>query len=94
MDVSISNDSDFIKKASHIIHPGVGAFWEAMDNIMSQIDFDIAVDMKKGDVLNEQNLRIVRPRLGLPTKCLEVVLGKMVKKDVMCGTVLEWDLLK
>ena len=33
----------------------------------------IAKDMKKGDVLNKENLRIVRPGLGLPPKSLRVL---------------------
>jgi sialic acid synthase SpsE len=42
----------------------------------------IAEDMKKGDVLNEQNLRIVRPGLGFAPKYSDVLLGRKVNKDV------------
>ena len=40
----------------------------------------IAKDMKKGDVLDKENLRIVRPGLGLPPKYYEVVLGLKVNR--------------
>jgi len=53
----------------------------------------IAEDMKKGDVLTEKNLRIVRPGLGLAPKYYDVLLGKRVNRDVQCGTALEWGLL-
>ena len=52
----------------------------------------IAKDMKKGDVLNEKNLRIVRPGLGLPPKYYDVLLGKKVNRDLKKGTAVEWDL--
>lgn len=52
----------------------------------------IAKDMKKGDVLNEKNLRIVRPGLGLPPKYYEVILGRKVNRDVKKGTPVEWDI--
>ena len=52
----------------------------------------IAKDMKKGDVLNEKNLRIVRPGLGLPPKYYDVLLGKKVNRDLKKGTAVEWDI--
>jgi pseudaminic acid synthase len=50
-------------------------------------------DLKAGDVLTPENVRAIRPGLGLPTKYLEQVLGKMVKQDVKRGTALDWRLL-
>lgn len=53
----------------------------------------IVKDLKAGDVLTAENVRAIRPGLGLPTKYLEQVLGKVVKQDVKRGTGLSWDLL-
>ena len=53
----------------------------------------IAKDMKKGDVLNDENLRIIRPGLGLPPKYYDVVLGRKVNRDVKKGTPVEWNIL-
>ena len=53
----------------------------------------IAKDMKKGDVLNERNLRIVRPGLGLPPKYFDILIGKRVNKDVKKGTRMSWEIL-
>ncbi|MGE8033526.1 pseudaminic acid synthase [Lysinibacillus sp. NPDC093692] len=53
----------------------------------------IGEDLKAGDVLTDENLRNVRPGLGLPTKYYDLVLGKTVKQDVKKGTPLSWELL-
>ena len=53
----------------------------------------VAEDMKKGDVLNEKNLRIVRPGLGLAPKYYDILIGKQVNKDVKKGTAFNWKLL-
>ncbi len=53
----------------------------------------VVQDLKTGDVLTKENLRAIRPGLGLPTKYLEVVLGKTVKQDTKRGTALTWELL-
>ena len=53
----------------------------------------VVQDLKVGDVLSLENVRAIRPGLGLPTKYLEVVLGKTVKRTVKRGTALSWDLI-
>lgn len=53
----------------------------------------IAQDMKKGDVLTKENLRRIRPGLGLPPKFYEDFLGRPVSKDVEKGTPMTFDLL-
>lgn len=54
----------------------------------------IAKDLKKGDVLNKQNLRIVRPGLGLKPKYYNLFLNKTVNRDLKKGTPVSWDILK
>lgn len=53
----------------------------------------IALDMKAGDIISKDNVRDVRPGLGLSTKYYDLVLGKAIKKDVTKGTPLSWELL-
>lgn len=53
----------------------------------------VVQDLKAGEVLTRENVRAIRPGLGLPTKYLEQVLGKAVKQDVKRGTALGWDVL-
>ena len=53
----------------------------------------IAENMQEGDILNEENLRIVRPGLGLLPKYYEIVLGKKVNKKLKKGTPLTWSFI-
>ena len=53
----------------------------------------IVQDLKAGDILTKENVRGIRPGLGLQTKYFDVVLGKAVTQDVVRGTGLTWDLL-
>ena len=53
----------------------------------------IAEDMKKGDVLTEKNLRIVRPGLGLPPKYYDILLGRKVNRGLKKGTAVSWDMI-
>ena len=51
----------------------------------------IAEDMKKGDILTEKTMRIVRPGMGLEPKNYGLLLGKKVNKDLKKGTPLEFN---
>jgi N-acetylneuraminate synthase len=53
----------------------------------------ITQDLPQGAILTRNNVRAIRPGLGLPTKYLEVVLGKTVTRDVEKGTAVSWDIL-
>ncbi len=53
----------------------------------------IAMDMKAGDVLTPQNLRVVRPGMGLHPRFYEQCLGKRVSRDVKKGTPVSFDLV-
>ena len=46
-------------------------------------------DMKKGDIITEDNVRSIRPGFGLHPKYLNEILGKKVKKDLSKGTPFE-----
>jgi pseudaminic acid synthase len=54
----------------------------------------IVEDMQAGDLLNEANLRAIRPGHGLPPKYLEQMIGRPVPRAVKRGTPLTWDLLR
>jgi sialic acid synthase SpsE len=51
------------------------------------------MDVKAGERLTEENLRIVRPGYGLPPKFYDILLGKRVNQDLTAGTPMSWDLL-
>jgi len=48
----------------------------------------ICQDMKAGDIFTKENLRSIRPGLGLAPKYLQQVLGRHVLVDVLQGTAL------
>ena len=48
-------------------------------------------DIRAGDVLDETNVRSIRPGHGLPPKHLPEVLGRRAKRDLVRGTPLSWD---
>ncbi len=54
----------------------------------------VVADVLSGELLTHSNVRAIRPGLGLPTKYLDVVVGKRVNRNVACGTALVWDLLE
>ncbi len=53
----------------------------------------VAGDLKQGDVLTPENLRCVRPGMGLPPKYYEMLLGRRVNQDVKKGTPMNWGLV-
>ena len=53
----------------------------------------IARDLRAGDILTRDNLRCVRPGLGLPPRYYEMLLGRTVTRDVRKGTPMEWPLV-
>ena len=50
----------------------------------------IAADMKAGDVLTAENLRVVRPGYGLAPKYYDLLLGRRVNRDLAAGTAVTW----
>lgn len=53
----------------------------------------VAQDVKAGEILTRENVRDVRPGLGLPTKYYDLVIGKKIKQEAKKGTPLSWELL-
>lgn len=53
----------------------------------------VAKDVKKGEVLTRENLRVIRPGYGLPPKHFEILLGRSVNRDLTMGTAMAWEFL-
>jgi N-acetylneuraminate synthase len=82
-----------------------GRAWQAMGKVSygpteaekSSIQYRrslyVVQDIKAGEVLTKENIRAIRPGLGLPAKYLDQVLGRAVKQDAKRGTALKWELL-
>ena len=50
-------------------------------------------DMKEGDVFTNENIRIIRPGLGVSPKYFDMFLGKKINRSVQKGTALTFDLI-
>jgi N-acetylneuraminate synthase len=53
----------------------------------------VVQDVKVGEVLTKENVRAIRPGLGLPTKYLPQIINRVAKQDLKRGTALSWDLI-
>lgn len=71
--------------------------YELTDDMVNSRRFSrslfIAENMKKGDVINEENLRAVRPGDGIHPKNYEKILGKIVNCDLEKGTPMKLEYL-
>lgn len=54
----------------------------------------VVADVEEGATLNHENVRAIRPGLGLPPKSLSAVIGRTVRTSVKRGTPLSWNLLE
>ncbi|PTX19976.1 pseudaminic acid synthase [Pontibacter mucosus] len=52
-----------------------------------------AQDIKAGEPLTKENIRVIRPGLGLAPKHYDTLLGKAARQDIKAGTPLNWDLV-
>jgi sialic acid synthase SpsE len=53
----------------------------------------VAQDMKAGDRFTAENLRVIRPGHGLSPRYYELLLGRIVCRDVKRGTAVTWELI-
>lgn len=50
-----------------------------------------ARDLKKGQVITEEDIDVLRPALGIPPKYKPIIIGKTIKEDVVKGQPLFWE---
>lgn len=64
--------------------------YELSDKMKANREFSrslfVVTDMKKGDIITEDNVRSIRPGFGLHPKYLKEILGRKVNKDLKKGT--------
>jgi N-acetylneuraminate synthase len=53
----------------------------------------VVEDIQAGELFTENNVRAIRPGLGLSPKYLDVVIGRQVQKSVRRGTPVSWEIL-
>ena len=54
----------------------------------------VVKDIEKGELINEENIRSIRPGNGLAPKYFKEVMGKKIKQKAIRGTPLTWDLIE
>ncbi|MFC4409982.1 pseudaminic acid synthase [Chungangia koreensis] len=54
----------------------------------------VVKDIKKGEVLNEENVRSIRPGHGLAPKYSKSIYGSTASQDIKRGTPLDWKYIK
>jgi len=79
--------------------------WQALGNVfygataaeekskMFRRSLYVTKDIMAGETLSPENIRAIRPGLGLPPKYFDQLLGMRVSVDVKRGTPLQWALL-
>ena len=50
-------------------------------------------DIREGELLNDLNIRSIRPGYGLHPKYYKEVIGKKAKRDITAGTPLSWEII-
>ena len=63
------------------------------DSLVFRRSLYVVRDMRAGERYTQENLRAIRPGLGLAPKHLDSVLGRKASRDVSRGTPLAWDLV-
>lgn len=71
--------------------------YELSDKIKANREFSrslfVVEDIKKGEIITEDNVRSIRPSFGLAPKYLKNILGKPVKKYLKKGTPFELEFI-
>ncbi|MDU9048385.1 MAG: pseudaminic acid synthase [Candidatus Electrothrix sp. Rat3] len=79
--------------------------WQAMGNVsygsnaaekkslVFRRSLYVTEDMKEGDVLTKENLRVIRPGYGLKPKYIDMLLGKIVRQNIKKGTPMRWEFI-
>lgn len=62
-------------------------------SLMFKRSLYIVKDMKKGEVLTKENVRVIRPGFGMHPRNYDDLLGKKISCDIKKGTPLKWELI-
>jgi pseudaminic acid synthase len=54
----------------------------------------VVKDIAAGEALTQENVRAIRPGLGMAPKHLDTIVGMVVHQSIRRGTPLTWDVLK
>ncbi|MFC0271922.1 pseudaminic acid synthase [Metabacillus herbersteinensis] len=69
-----------------------GATKEEQASLVHRRSLYITQDLKAGDVITKESMRVIRPGCGLPPKYYDTILGNKVKKEIKKGTPISWEI--
>lgn len=52
-----------------------------------------AKDIAEGEILTKENIRVVRPSLGLAPEFYDIVLGRKARSAIKMGTAITWEMI-
>lgn len=84
-------DIHVVEKARGVVYYGPSV--QEKDNVMFRRSIFAVKDICAGEVLTDENIRVIRPGHGIKPKYWNKVLGKKVNKPVAKGTPLSFDML-
>lgn len=70
-----------------------GASERESDSVKFRRSIYISTNIKAGEEITADNIRVIRPGLGLAPKHWQDVIGKQFTRDAKKGTALSWDLI-
>lgn len=70
-----------------------GATEQEKSNVTFRRSIFCVKDIKKGEKLTEENVRVIRPGHGMKPKFYEEILGQVALTDIERGTPMSWGLI-
>lgn len=65
-----------------------------MGSLVFRRSIYVSKNIKKGEYLTKDNIKIVRPGHGLSPKYFNILLGKKVNKNLIKGDALNWEVIE
>lgn len=70
-----------------------GAAKQEEDSIIFRRSIFCVEDIKKGEIITDKNIRIIRPGYGIAPKYYPEIVGQMALRDIKRGTPLQMDMV-
>ena len=70
-----------------------GPMEDEMPSLQYRRSLYVVKDTRAGEIFTSENVRAIRPGLGLPPKFIDIVIGRQATRDIVSGTPVAWDLV-
>ncbi len=70
-----------------------GAVGDEKKSMIGRRSLYVSKDIEKGETFTAENIRSIRPGLGLPPKFYYQIIGRTAAKPLSKGTALVWDMI-